>query len=355
MTDSMRRVDATLFCRREEVGTMDAFVTGGSGFVGRRLLAALADRGDDARALARSEASAETVAARDAEPVRGDLSAVETMAEGMADCGVVFHLAAKVDEWGDPAAFRRVNVEGTENALAAARRADVDRVVHASTEAVLADGSPKRDVDESHPLPDEPVGYYPRTKAEAERRVRAADGDGLRTTIVRPRFVWGVGDTTLLPELVGAVRAGRFAWFDGGRYRTSTCHVDNAVEGFLLAAEHGSGGEAYFLTDGDPVEFRAFVTDLLATQGVKPPERSVPWRLAWWAARAGEAAWRTLPLSGQPPLTTMSVATIGQPMTVDDSKAREELGYEAAVSRAEGLEALRTAASVDGGRSAPGS
>ena len=325
---------------------MHAFLTGGSGFLGGRLLDALADRGCDVRALARSDESARAVEARGAEPVRGDLAEVDAMVAGMADCDVVYHLAAKVDEWGDPDAFRAVNVDGTENALAAARRADVDRFVHASTEAVLADGAPKRDVDETHPIPDEPVGYYPRTKAEAERLVRRADDEALRTTICRPRFVWGAGDETLLPELVRAVRAGRFAWFDGGRYLTSTCHVDNAVEGFILAAEHGAGGEAYFLTDGDPVEFRAFVTDLLATQGVDPPDRSLPRWLAWWAATAGEAAWRTLPLSGRPPLTRMTVATIGQAMTFDDAKARRYLGYEATVSRASGLAELEAAADV---------
>ena len=325
---------------------MHAFLTGGSGFLGGRLLDALADRGRDARALARSDESARAVEARGAEPVRGDLADVDAVVAGMADCDVVYHLAAKVDEWGDPDAFRAVNVDGTENALAAARRADVDRFVHASTEAVLADGAPKRDVDETHPIPDEPVGYYPRTKAEAERLVRRADDEALRTTICRPRFVWGAGDETLLPELVNAVRAGRFAWFDGGRYLTSTCHVDNAIEGFLLAADHGAGGEAYFLTDGDPVEFRAFVTDLLATQGVDPPDRSLPRWFAWWAAIAGEAAWRTLPLSGRPPLTRMTVATIGQAMTFDDAKARRELGYEATVSRPSGLAELEAAADV---------
>jgi len=132
---------------------MDAFVTGGSGFVGGRLLESLADRGDDALALARSESPARTVESRGAGAVRGDLADVDGMADGMAGCDVVFHLAAKVDEWGAPAAFRAVNVEGTANAIEAARAAGIGRFVHASTEAVLADGEPKRGVDETHPSP----------------------------------------------------------------------------------------------------------------------------------------------------------------------------------------------------------
>lgn len=322
---------------------MNSFVTGGSGFVGRRLVETLEERDETVFALARSDDSARAVERAGAEAVRGDLSDVDAMTEGMADCDVVFHAAAKVDEWGDPAAFEAVNVDGTENALEAARRADVDRFVHVSTEAVLVDGSPLRNVDETHPIPDDPVGYYPRTKAEAERRVRSANSPSLSTCIVRPRFVWGAGDTTLLAELVAATRSGRLRWFDGGRYPTSTCHVDNVVEGLLCAAERGDGGETYFLTDGDPVEFRSFVSALLETQDVEPPTGEVPWRLAWWGATVAETAWRHLPLSGSPPLTRMTVATIGHEVTVDDGKARREIGYEGRVSRDDGLEELANA------------
>ena len=85
--------------------------------------------------------------------------------------------------------------------------------------------------------------------------------------IVRPRFVWGRGDTTLLPLLVEGTRSGPFRWVGGGRQLTSTTHVDNTVEGLLAAAERGRGGRAYFVTDGDPVVFRDFVGELIATQG----------------------------------------------------------------------------------------
>ena len=93
---------------------------------------------------------------------------------------------------------------------------------------------------------------------------------------MRPRFVWGKGDTTLLPEMVKTVEAGKFAWIGGGLNVTDTAHVDNVVEGLVLAAEKGRPGEAYFVTDGEPVVFREFVTAMLETQGVEPPDRSLP-------------------------------------------------------------------------------
>ena len=113
---------------------------------------------------------------------------------------------------------------------------------------------------------------------------------------MRPRFVWGRGDTTLLPVLVEGTRSGAFRWVGGGRHLTSTTHVENTVEGLLCAAEHGRGGRAYFVTDGDPLPFRDFVGELIATQGVTPPEGSVPTAVARALAATGETAWKLLPL-----------------------------------------------------------
>src|SRR5437763_2396961 len=102
----------------------------------------------------------------------------------------------------------------------------------------------------------------------AEAAVLAANGEGLETVVVRPRLIWGDGDTSVLPDIVAAVKRGRFVWLGGGRYLTSTCHVDNVVEGALLAAERGKPGEIYFLTEGATVEFRNLMTRLLHTPGI---------------------------------------------------------------------------------------
>ena len=110
----------------------------------------------------------------------------------------------------------------------------------------------------------------------AEQVVRDANSDGFETVVVRPRLVWGAGDTTILPALVSAVEKKRFSWIGGGGHRTSTTHVDNVIEGLMLGAERGRPGGVYFVTDGEPVVFREFVTELLGTQGVTPPERNTP-------------------------------------------------------------------------------
>ena len=264
---------------------------------------------------------------------------------GLGGCEVAFHLAAHLGQWGSREEFMRDNVEGTKNALAACLEAGVRRFVHCGTEAVLIAGEPLRHVDETAPLRPDSKALYASTKAMAEQAVREANGDRLETVVVRPRFVWGAGDTTLLPELIEMARSGRLAWIGGGRHLTDVTHVANAVEGLLLGASAGRAGEVYFVTDGEPVVFREFISELLSTQGVEPPTRSVPTPVAGAAAALAETVWRVLPLRGEPPLTRFAFWISSQECTIEITKARAELGYEPVITREEGLSGLRRAAS----------
>jgi len=319
------------------------FLTGGSGFLGRQLIADLVAEGCRVRALARSPQAAAAVQALGAEPVPGSLDDVQAMQDGMAGCDAVVHCAASVATWGPWEEFMRDTVRGTENVLAATRGASVARLVHLSTEAVLADGSPIVNADETRPLPVHPNGPYPRSKGMAERSVLAANGAGLETVVVRPRFIWGKGDTTLAPKLAEAARAG-WVWFGGGQHRMSTCHVRNVSHGTRLAMRRGRPGEVYFLTDGAPVPFRDFITRLIRTQGVDPGNRTAPMWLADAFAAISETAWRILPLKGEPPLTRTAMNLFFREVTVSDAKARRELGYRPVVSVDEGLQELLAAA-----------
>jgi nucleoside-diphosphate-sugar epimerase len=323
-----------------------AFVTGGSGFIGGALIERLRREGWEVRALARSDTAAAKVRERGAEPVPGDLDDVDALRGGSVGCDVCFHAAAKVEDWGEPADFERLNVRGTANVIAASRDAGVRRLVHVGTEAALTAGQALEGVDEGAPLrPDSPF-LYSATKAKAEQLVRDANGDGLETVVVRPRFVWGRGDTTLLPAIAELVRSGRFRWIGGGRHLTDTTHVENTVEGLWLGATRAPAGGVYFVTDGEPVVFRDFLERMLGTQGVTVPDKSVPSAVATAGAAAAERAWRLLKRPGQPPLTRFAVWVSSRECTLDISRAREELDYRPVKSRDEGLAELR----LDSGR-----
>jgi nucleoside-diphosphate-sugar epimerase len=320
-----------------------AFVTGGSGFIGGALIERLRSESWDVRALARSEGSAERVRERGAEPVSGDLDDHDSLRAGAEGSDTTFHAAAALGDWGAPAEFERVNVGGTANVIAACRAARVRRLVHVGTEAALMAGEPLVNVNEDAPLrPDSPA-LYSATKAKAELRVRAANRDGLETVVIRPRFVWGRGDTTLLPTLTATVRSGRFRWIGGGTHLTATTHVDNTVEGLWLGATKAPAGGVWFVTDGEPVVFRQFVSRMLETQGVTPPEGSLSPAVARVAAPVSETLWRLVGRGGQPPITRFATWISSQECTIDISRAERDLGYEPVKTREEGLAELAAA------------
>ncbi len=317
-----------------------AFVTGGSGFIGGALIERLRREGWEVRALARSSAAADAVSGLGAEPVSGDLGDAGALRAGAEGCELAFHCAAKVEDWGDPDEFERLNVDGTRHVIDACRAAGVRRLVHVGTEAALMAGQPLVHVNEDSPLrPDSPA-LYSSSKARAEQLVRAANGDGLETVVIRPRFVWGRGDTTLLPTLAELAASGRLRWIGGGLQRTDTTHVDNTVEGLWLGATRAPAGGVYFVTDGEPVVFREFVSSMLETQGVEPPTGTVPAPLAGVAAVLAERAWRILRRPGSPPLTRFAVWVASKECTIDISRARAELGYEPVTTREQGLAQL---------------
>lgn len=318
---------------------MRVFVTGGSGLVGGHVIEALRER-HEVRAMARSDASARRVEAFGAEAVRCSLADIG--AEHLAGCDAVVHAAAAVGEFGTDAYFWEGNVLGTECVLQAAREAGVGSFVHISSQAVLVDGRDVDGLDDDAPIPDAHPVAYCRTKAEAERRVLAADGPDFRTVALRPGMIWGPRDNNVLPALGEMLAAGSFSWIDGGRVQTVTTHVGNVVAAVERALEVEAARGPYTVADPELLDVRTFVGGLAGSQGWALPSRSVPGWLVRGAARLMEGTWRLFRFGGQPPITRMAAILMSRRHDVSDARIRRELAYEPPISFAAGIAELRT-------------
>lgn len=301
----------------------------------------LVAQGVEVAALARSDTARARVAAKGARPVAGDLSDPDAWRAALEGVDVVFHAAAHLHFWGDWQDFVAVHVEATTALIAAARAAGVKRVVLVSAASVvMRDAVAMFDVEETAPLTDRRYLPYSATKAMAEAAALAQSCDAMAIIAVRPPLIWGPGDT-FDRALGDRIRAGQFAYFSGGRYLHTTCHVDNACHGALLAARQGRGGEAYFIADAEVTELREFLDLRILAGGLTPPTRSVPTGLAWALARGLETVWRLARLRGEPPITREVVRLMGIGFTISLAKAKTELGYLPLVTRAQGMAALK--------------
>lgn len=319
---------------------MRIFVTGASGFVGGAATRRFVADGHEVTAMSRSEKSDAAIRALGATPVRCDLESIRI--EHVGGCDAVVHCAAFVEQWGPPDAWQRFNVMGTRAVLSAAKFAGAKRFIHISTESVLWRGQHLRGVDETYPrAPNSPYPYAA-TKAQAEELVEAANGDGFGTIILRPRFIWGPGDTTLLPTIEKMAKSGQWLWVNNGQAQTSTTHISNLVHAINLALTKGRGGEAYFILDDGVRPMKEMISGIAQNAlGVTLPDKSIP---AWLADAIGatcETAWTVLPLSGEPPITRFSAMILSRDSVLKDHKARAELGYAPVISVEDGLSALR--------------
>jgi nucleoside-diphosphate-sugar epimerase len=317
---------------------MRIFVTGASGFVGGAAVRKLVADGHDVRAMSRSEKSDAKIAALGGKPVRCDLE--DVTAANIGDTEAVIHSAAFVEQWGPRDAWRKFNVDGTARMLKAARDAGAKRFIHIGTEAALFHGQHLRGVDETYPIAPNSPYPYSSTKAQAEQLVRNASAPGFETIVLRPRFIWGPGDTTLLPLITEMARAGKFMWVNGGRSMTSTTHIANLVHAIELALTKGRGGEAYFILDDGVRPMREMMSGMAASQGVDLGDKSVPGWLADAIGATCEVAWSMLPLKGEPPLTRFSAMIMSRDAILKDDKARADMGYRPVVSVEQGLAAL---------------
>ncbi|MCU0604825.1 MAG: NAD-dependent epimerase/dehydratase family protein [Desulfobacterales bacterium] len=324
---------------------VSALVSGATGFLGGRLAVALEGQGYQVRALARPTSDVSRLLSLGIEIMTGDLADGDSLARASAGQRVVFHTAGRVGDWGKAGEFRRANLEGTAAVIAACRKNRVRRLVHVSSLSVL--GLPRHGapVDEETPLAARPGDAYTASKIAGEELVRRAHGqDGLETVVVRSGVIWGPGDATFLPRFAALLRRGKMVLVGGGRNRIALSHVDNLVQGMILAASvPAAAGQVYHLTDGEEITAAEAFRLLAAALGFAPPRRSLPFAAAFAAASLLEAWARLRRRSTPPAFTRYGVRLVASDCRYEIGKARRELGYRPAITFRQGVGALAAA------------
>ncbi|MFI1199981.1 NAD-dependent epimerase/dehydratase family protein (plasmid) [Streptomyces sp. BHT-5-2] len=332
-------------------GPERVLVTGGTGFLGTEICRRLIARGTETHSFSRRPSMA--LSRLGVHQHRGDLADPAAVARAVAGCDAVIHTAALAGVSGPARPYWLTNVYGTRNVLRQCRIHAVRTLVHTSTASVVFRPAGLEYADETTPYPTRHLAAYPRTKAQAEQLVLAANRPALATCSLRPHIIWGPGDPHFLPALRRAVVGRRLVMPGDGFNLVDTTHLRTAAHAHLVAldrlhARHSADGQpvagrAYFIAQGEPRPLRLIVTLLMAAAGIPASWLSAPARLARAAATARETAALLTGTSGTRELSHFLIAELTSPHWFNLTAARQNLGFSPPISFAEGLGQLHDA------------
>lgn len=331
--------------------TQRVFITGAGGFLGRAIALQCLQRGYEVRGVARGHYPA--LEALGVHMRQADIAHPEAYASAEG-CDAIFHVAAKAGAWGSRASYVSANVTGTQNALDAARRFKIPKLIYTSSPSVVHAGSGGdieglSEADLSYP--DHYSAFYPETKAEAERIALAAQSSALSVVALRPHLIWGPGDQHLIPRILARADAGRLRHLAPHKLVDSV-YIEDAARAHLNAFDRLSpnascAGKAYFISQGEPWEIQALMNGILEACGRAPVHKTLSPRLAYMIGGALEWAYRLVGAEREPPMTRFIAEQLSTAHWFDISAARTELGYEPTQDIRACLEALARACATE--------
>ncbi|MEM7139348.1 MAG: NAD-dependent epimerase/dehydratase family protein [Myxococcota bacterium] len=307
---------------------MRCLVTGATGFIGGAVLRGLQEAGHEVVAYVREGADSRDL--KDVARVVGDLADPNRLAEAASGCEAVIHAAGIADPAADRETLGWAHVAGTENAINGAKKAGCERFVHISCADVTLHRGPRSFWNEDE-TPTEPMGEHAKSKLHAEELVRVSGTRGFRTITLRPALVWGPGDATRLPRWQAEAANGGLRLINGGKKLLATTYAGNLVHAVTLALTADvQTGSVYYIVDTELSVCRDFFEELCGSLGWRKPTSGGPYV---WAMLL---SWLSLSQ-----LHPTEVVRRARTSAFDMTKAKRELGYEAPITREQGMRDLQ--------------
>ena len=311
-------------------------VTGGCGFIGKRVVKKLLDKDIRVRVLAVPNEEIPDNWNEKVEIVRGFLPDKKTVKKAVKDVRTIIHLAAIVSDWGDEDFFWKTTVEGSKIIFDEALVNDA-KVVLASSIVVYGEQIGKIKCDENTSY-GKTFGPYSRTKKEQEKQaLRYHNKKGLKLSIVRPANVYGPGAGTWLHDVIDVLKSKKGGLVSGGKINAGLAYVDNVADILILAgAQESESCKIYIACDCNEITWEKYFTDIAEIIGEKKP-KAIPYFVAYLGANIFEKIWKLLKIKKRPPITMEALNLIGSDNRFSIDNIKKELGYVPKTDYSQGL------------------
>ncbi len=312
---------------------MKVLVTGGGGFLGKRIVSMLQREGHKVASISRGKYP--DLISMNVECHQADLNDEVALKKALEGVDAVIHTAAKVGIFGRYEDFYKTNVQGTQTLIKLMKEQGVSYLVFTSSPSVIFGQEDLCGADETVAYPKKYINFYSATKALAEKLVleEGKKKDSLKTVSLRPHLILGSGDQNLFPRLLKAHLHGKLKKIGRGENLVDVIHVDNAAKAHLLALEklvqgRPSSGESYFLGQESPVNLWKFLNDIFVDLGVGPIEKSIPFSVAYQVGRIFEKVYAFQGrFEEDPPMTRFVALQLAKGHYFSQKKAQKDLDY----------------------------
>ena len=310
---------------------MKILVTGATGFLGKYVIEELLDHDYSIVAFGRNEKVGKALESERVQFVKGDLSSIEELRQAFQEIDAVVHAGALSTAWGPWKDFYQANVIGTQNVLDLSREYAVKRLVYVSSPSIYAAGKDQLDIKENH------LNNYIRSKLASEKLF--PDYPDVPSIILRPRGLFGVGDTSILPRVLHLSRKIGIPLIRKGEQLMDMTCVENVALAIRLALEAKEAhGQVYNITNGEPKTFKYLIETTLKGLGEPIRYRNIPATLVAGVAYSLEGVYRLFHIKAEPPLTRYTYYLLRYSQTLDIQKAQTELGYYPKMTIEEGID-----------------
>ncbi|MHC1683983.1 MAG: NAD-dependent epimerase/dehydratase family protein [Clostridiaceae bacterium] len=313
-------------------------ITGATGFLGRYLVRRFEKEGFYVKAVGRNEKSGKEISSKNIEFIKADLLDKNKIIETCKDVDFVIHAGALSTVWGSYKKFYDANVIGTKNIIEACKKNSVKRLVFVSSPSIYTEGEDKFRIKENQVPKENKLNNYIATKLLAEEEIRKANLEGLYTVIIRPRGLFGVGDTSIIPRIINVNGKVGIPLINDGEQLVDITYVENVAHAiFLSVIKENINGETFNITNDESVKFKKILDMLFKELEIKPRYKKASFRIGYGIASVLETIYKLFHIEKEPILTRYTVCTIGNSQTLDIEKAKKVLNYEPIYTIEQGL------------------
>ncbi len=311
-------------------------VTGATGFLGKYLIEDLLNNDYEVVAQGRKENVLNNIKEKyNVEILKCSLDEIKDVE---LNVDYVIHAAALSTVWGKWEDFYNSNVVGTENVINFCKKNNVERLVYVSSPSVYSAKHDRLNIKEEDFDKNNKLNFYIKSKIIAENLINNIEDDKLEKVIIRPRGLFGIGDTSIIPRLINANRKIGIPLFNDGKNIVDITCVENVALALRLAIESKNAvGNTYNITNGEPREFKNILEELFEQINEPPKYLKINLNLMYGVSSIIEFIYKVFHIYKEPMITKYNICTLGYSQTLNIEKAKKDLNYIPKMTLSEGI------------------